>query len=58
MAGLGGPELMIILAVVLLLFGGKKLPELARSLGHAKKEFESATDEAAPSTTSATAPKV
>jgi sec-independent protein translocase protein TatA len=54
MAGLGGPELMIILAVVLLLFGGKKLPELARSLGHAKKEFESATDEPAPSTQSAT----
>ena len=37
---LGGPELLIVLAVVLLLFGGRKLPELARSMGQAKKEFE------------------
>lgn len=36
----GPSELLIILAVVLLLFGGKKLPELARSIGLAKKEFE------------------
>lgn len=36
----GVPELIIILAVVLLLFGGAKLPKLARSLGQAKKEFE------------------
>lgn len=45
MAGLGGPELVIILVVVLLLFGGRKLPELARSLGQAKKEFEAANDD-------------
>jgi sec-independent protein translocase protein TatA len=38
---LGAPELLIILLVVLLLFGGTKLPKLARSLGEAKKEFES-----------------
>jgi sec-independent protein translocase protein TatA len=36
---LEGPELLIILAVVLLLFGGAKVPELARSLGQAKREF-------------------
>ena len=36
---LGAPELLIILAVVLLVFGSKKLPELARSLGRAAKEF-------------------
>lgn len=36
---LGAPELVIVLAVVLLLFGGKKLPELARSLGQAQQEF-------------------
>ncbi len=35
----GAPELLIILAVVLLLFGSKKLPELARSMGRASKEF-------------------
>jgi sec-independent protein translocase protein TatA len=40
---LGAPELLIVLAVVLLLFGGTKLPALARSIGQAKKEFESAT---------------
>lgn len=37
---LGGPELLIVLAVVLLMFGSTKLPELARSLGRAKSEFE------------------
>ena len=37
---LGGPELLIVLLVVLLLFGGRKLPELARSMGQAKREFE------------------
>lgn len=44
---LGGPELLLILAVVLLLFGAKKLPELARGLGQSIKEFKksAATDE-------------
>jgi sec-independent protein translocase protein TatA len=37
---LGPGELAIILVIILVLFGGKKLPELARSLGQAKKEFE------------------
>jgi sec-independent protein translocase protein TatA len=36
----GVPELLIILAVVLLVFGSKKVPELARSLGRATKEFK------------------
>lgn len=36
---LGAPELIIILAIVLLLFGGKKLPELSRSLGDAMREL-------------------
>ena len=40
---LGTPELLIILLVVLLLFGGAKLPKLARSLGEAKQEFERGT---------------
>lgn len=37
---LGGPELLIVAAVVLLLFGSTKVPELARSLGRARAEFD------------------
>ncbi len=37
---LGGPELLIILAIILLIFGGAKLPALARSLGQAQGEFK------------------
>ena len=37
---LGAPELLIVLLLVLLLFGGAKLPSLARSLGEAKREFQ------------------
>ena len=37
----GGMELLLVLAVVMLLFGAKKLPELARSMGRAGKEFKS-----------------
>ncbi len=37
---LGAPELLLVLLVVLVLFGGRKLPELARSLGQAKKELD------------------
>jgi sec-independent protein translocase protein TatA len=36
----GVPELLIVLAVVLLLFGSTRLPKLARSLGEASKEFK------------------
>lgn len=42
---LGGPDLIIILFIVLILFGAKKLPELARGLGQAVKEFSKAKDE-------------
>jgi sec-independent protein translocase protein TatA len=41
----GAPELIIVLLVVLLLFGGAKLPQLARSLGQAKKEFQEGSAE-------------
>jgi len=41
---MGGGEIMLILAVVLLLFGGKKLPELARGLGKGIREFKDASD--------------
>ncbi|MBV9950785.1 MAG: twin-arginine translocase TatA/TatE family subunit [Acidimicrobiia bacterium] len=41
--GIGAPELIIVLIIVLVIFGGAKLPKLARSLGEAKKEFEAST---------------
>lgn len=37
--GFDAPELIIVLAIILLLFGGKKLPELSRSLGNSMKEL-------------------
>ena len=39
---LGAPELLIVLLVILVLFGGAKLPKLARSLGQAQSEFRDA----------------
>lgn len=42
---LGGPDLIIIFVVLLLFFGAKKLPELARGLGQAMREFSKAKDE-------------
>ena len=41
-----GQQLVIILLIVLLLFGAKRLPDLARSMGSSIKEFRSATREA------------
>jgi sec-independent protein translocase protein TatA len=41
---MGGGEVMLILAVVLLLFGGKKLPELARGLGKGLRDFKDASE--------------
>jgi sec-independent protein translocase protein TatA len=42
LGNLNGMELIIILAVVLLLFGGKKIPELMRGIGKGIREFNSA----------------
>jgi sec-independent protein translocase protein TatA len=44
LAMLGGPEIAIILVIVLLLFGGKKIPELMRGLGKGVKEFKDGKD--------------
>jgi len=41
--GIGPQELIVILVLVLLLFGGKKLPELAKGLGKGIKEFRKAS---------------
>ena len=45
LAFLNGPEVIAILVVVLILFGAKKLPELARGLGQGLKEFKKSTRE-------------
>jgi sec-independent protein translocase protein TatA len=56
----GGPEMIIVLVVVLVLFGGSQLPKLARNLGKAQKEFKDGLADgskdapASTSTTSAT----
>jgi sec-independent protein translocase protein TatA len=42
---LGGPDLFIILLIVLVLFGAKKLPDLARSLGQSMNEFKKARED-------------
>lgn len=54
-----GPEWFIVLAIVLLVFGGSQLPKLAKNLGKAQKEFkdglnEGMKDEPKPSDTSST----
>lgn len=43
--GLGGPEIALILFLILLLFGAKRLPELARGFGKSIREFKKATSE-------------
>ncbi|MEN9804163.1 MAG: hypothetical protein RIS41_1010 [Actinomycetota bacterium] len=42
-----GPEVIVVLVVILVLFGGSKIPKLARSLGQAQKEFKQGLSEGA-----------
>jgi sec-independent protein translocase protein TatA len=51
MFGIGASELIIILVIVLLFFGGKKLPELSRSMGEALREIRKGLSDDAPSDT-------
>lgn len=44
----GAPEILLIVFVIILLFGGKKLPELARSLGRSLNEFKHGQNESIP----------
>ncbi len=41
--GLGGSEMIVVLVIVLLLFGGKKIPELMKGLGKGMKDFKDAS---------------
>jgi sec-independent protein translocase protein TatA len=45
MPGVGPQELIIVLIIVLVLFGGKKIPEIMRGLGQGLKEFRSASSQ-------------
>lgn len=42
---IGGPQIIVVAVVLLLLFGGRKIPELMKGLGQGIKEFKSATKE-------------
>ncbi len=50
MFGLGTQELLVILVIVLVMFGGSKLPEIARSLGKSMNEFKKGINEGASET--------
>lgn len=55
--GLGGTEVIVILVIVLLLFGGKKIPELMKGLGRGIKDFKDASKGTDGENNTATAPE-
>ncbi|MEN0053171.1 MAG: twin-arginine translocase TatA/TatE family subunit [Mucilaginibacter sp.] len=57
MGGLGAPEIILIIIAILLLFGGKKIPELMRGLGKGVKEFKDAQNGEGNTSTSEEKPK-
>ncbi|MBA3281550.1 MAG: twin-arginine translocase TatA/TatE family subunit [Acidimicrobiia bacterium] len=57
MAGLGAPELIIVLVIVLVIFGGSKLPKLAKSMGEAQREFKKGSEDGTVGDDTATATK-
>lgn len=58
MFGIGMPELIVILVIILIIFGAAKLPEIGKALGRAIKEFKKATKEDSEDTKGDTKPKV
>ena len=58
LAFLEGPDLIIVLVIVLVLFGGSKLPGLARSIGEAQREFRAGTQDGIKEAESAPAKQV
>jgi sec-independent protein translocase protein TatA len=57
LAFLEGPDLIIVAVIVLVIFGGSKIPQLARSLGEAQREFKKGVSGDAPSEAKATEAK-
>jgi sec-independent protein translocase protein TatA len=53
---IGPPELLIILVIVLLVFGGKKIPEIARGLGAASREYRKALSDEEPKDSASSTP--
>jgi sec-independent protein translocase protein TatA len=54
--GLGAPEIILIIVAILILFGGRKIPELMKGLGQGVKEFKDASNKE-PNTTTTTTEK-
>jgi sec-independent protein translocase protein TatA len=59
MGGLGAPEIILIIIAILILFGGKKIPELMKGLGKGMKEFKDAQngDHSEPTSTTTNRPE-